>query len=52
MNTNTKDKMLHYIQALITRYSFKRTARQRYKSYNKIHQTPYGVPTRNQGYYE
>jgi len=52
MLSNIKDKMLHYIQSLITRYSFKRTARQRYKAYNKIHQTPYGVPTRNQGYYE
>ena len=52
MLSNIKDKMLHYIQALITRYSFNRTARQRYKAYNKIYQTPYGVPNRNSGYYE
>lgn len=44
--------MIHYIQQLITRISFKRTARQRHKAYVKFHQTPYGVPTRNQGYYE
>ena len=44
--------MIYSIKQLIIRIRFKRTARQRYKSYNKMHQTPYGVPTRNQGYYE
>jgi hypothetical protein len=44
--------MIQSIQYLITRIKFKRTAKQRYKNYNKLHQTPYGVSSRNQGYYE
>ena len=44
--------MIRSLKDLITRILFKRTARQRYKAYNKLHQTPYGLPHRNQGYYE
>jgi hypothetical protein len=44
--------MIQSIQYLITRIKFKRTAKQRYKNYNKLHQTPYDLPYRNQGYYE
>jgi hypothetical protein len=44
--------MIHSIQHLINRIKFKRTARQRYKTYNKMHQTPYGISTRNESYYE
>ena len=44
--------MIRSVKDLITRILFKRTARQRYKAYNKLHQTPYDLPYRNQGYYE
>lgn len=43
---------LNKIQDLFTKIKFKRTFKQRFKAYNKLHQTPYGVPTRNSGYYE
>jgi hypothetical protein len=43
---------LNKIQDLFTKIKFKRTSKQRLKAYNKIHQTPYGVPTRNSGYYQ
>lgn len=44
--------MIYSILNLITKIRFKRTAKQRYKAYNKLHQTPYGIPSRNESYYE
>ena len=43
---------LNKIQDLFIKIKFKRIFKQRFKAYNKFHQTPYGVPTRNSGYYE
>ena len=44
--------MSYSILNIITQIRFKRTAKQRYKAYNKMHQTPYGIPSRNESYYE